>query len=258
MTPAEAQAEALNRIWFYSFELPSGERTPSYYDGRFDPVHETRLAMLDSVLDAHYPGPRSALSAVDLACHQGYFAHQLAQRGFAPVLGIDARPSHVADAELIARAYGHDQLSFLVSDVHDLPRRQLPAADLVLCFGLLYHLENPIGALRVARSLCRDLLVVETQVAPGLTGVVDWGSYQFVRAMHGSFALIDETGETHGPEASTLGLCLAPSVDALCHVLSRLGFVDIALVPPPEDGYEQLRFGKRVMVRARVPAVAAT
>ena len=31
--------------------------------------------------------------------------------------------------------------------------------------------------------------------------------------------------------------------------MRKIGFKDVALVPPPEDGYEQHIYGKRVMVR---------
>jgi len=87
---------------------------------------------------------------------------------------------------------------------------------------------------------------------PNLSGNVDWGSYRFVKPLKGSFGIIDETEETHGPEMSTLGICLAPSVDALLWIMEKVGFKDVAVVPPPEDAYEQLRFGKRVMVMGRV------
>jgi hypothetical protein len=31
--------------------------------------------------------------------------------------------------------------------------------------------------------------------------------------------------------------------------MRHIGFTDVALVPPPADGYEQHLYGKRVMVR---------
>ncbi len=118
--------------------------------------------------------------------------------------------------------------------------------------GLLYHLENPVGALRLARVLCRDLFVIETQVVPGMSGMVDFGSYRFVRPLKGSFGLIDELDETHGPEAGATGICLVPSVEALTWLLEKVGFRDVTVLRPPADAYEQLLYGKRVMVSARV------
>lgn len=245
---SDLRSRALAKTWFYPFRLPSGETTPTYDNGALDQIHHTRTQMLDAALDAEFGGRFEGLSAVDLACHQGWFSAHLAQRGFDSVLGIDARDEHVADASLIRDALALPQWRIAQSDVHALDPAQYGQHDLVLCFGLIYHLENPVGALRVARALCKRLCLVETQVVPGLTGWVDYGSYRFVRPLKGSFGIIDETGETHGPEASTTGICLVPSVEALVWIMQRIGFSRVEVLPVPEDGYEQLVHRKRVMV----------
>src|SRR5687767_4669075 len=244
----DAEAQALAKTWFYPFQLPSGGTTPTYGTGELDPIHHTRSAMLESALQAEFGADRRALSTVDLACHQGWFSAQLAQSGFGRVIGVDARPEHIADAGLIRDALRLPQIELVEADVHALDTSGLGTHDLVLCFGLIYHLENPVGALRVARALTKRMCIVETQVVPGLTGWVDYGSYRFVRPLKGSFGIIDETGETHGPEASTTGICLVPSTEALVWIMDRLGFKRVEVLPVPDDGYEQLVHRKRVMV----------
>lgn len=254
-----AEAKALAKTWFYPFRLPSGAVTPTYDGGALDGIHLTRRAMLDAALAKLFGGCREGLRALDLACHQGFFACHLAASGFGEVVGIDARSGHVEDARLIAGLLGlEERLRFSCLDVHEATVERLGGPfDLVLCFGLIYHLENPVGALRTARALTRRALLIETQVVPGLTGVVDYGSYRFVRPLKGSFGVIDETEETHGPEASTTGICLVPSREALLWILDRLGFSRVEILAPPEDAYEQLRFGKRIMVLAELPPKGA-
>lgn len=250
------ESELLAKTWFYRFTLPSGAVTHSYDDGALDAVHDTRIRMLDSALAGHF-GTTLPASAVDLACHQGWFSVQLAQRGVGRVIGLEARAEHVADARAMVAALGlSGQIDIAQSDVHAIDVAHVGQHPLVLCFGLIYHLENPIGALRVARALTAPggVCLIETQVVPGLRGFVDWGNYRFVRPLKASFGVIDETDETHGPETSTLGICLAPDTDGLLWILRRIGFVDVALVEPPEDAYEQHRYGKRVMVRASAPS----
>ena len=83
-------------------------------------------------------------------------------------------------------------------------------------------------------------------------GPVDWGSYRFVRPLKGVFGIIDEMEEIHAPEASVTGICLAPSVEGLLWILHAVGFARAELLPVPDDGYEQLKYGKRVMVAAYV------
>jgi len=252
LSHAELVAKARAKEWFYAYELPGGGHTPTYHHGQLDAIHDTRWSMLETHLQTVFGGRYSQLTAVDLASHQGYFAVKTAQLGFKQVLGIEARQSHVDDSRLITDVYGLPQLRFRQADIHDLNTRELGQFDLVLMLGLLYHLENPIGALRLCRELCKGLCLIETQIVPGISGVVDYGSYQFVRPLKGSFGIIDETGETHGPEASVTGICLVPSLEALFWLLRKVGFADVAVLEPPETAYEQLKYGKRVMVAAHI------
>lgn len=244
------QAQA--KEWFYSFDLPDGSTTPTYPGIDIQAIHDTRWQMLQSCLDERLGGSRSGLTALDLASHQGWFAVNMARSGFSRVLGIDARESHIEDSRLIRDIYDLEHLSFRQGDVHNLVPEQLGQFDVVLMLGLLYHLENPIGALRTCRSLCNKLCLIETQLVPGMSGYVDYGSYQYVRPLKGNFGIIDETEETHGPEASITGICLVPSLDALIWILHKVGFSNVAVLEPPADAYEQLRYHKRVMVAAQV------
>jgi tRNA (mo5U34)-methyltransferase len=245
-------ARALQKNWFYPLTLPDGRMLPSSHGGRVDAIHATRARMLDAFLADKLPGDRAALSAIDIACHQGWFSLQLARAGFGRVDAVDARAEHVEDAELLARIYDLNAIHARQRDVFALAPATDGTHDLVLMFGLLYHLENPIGALRVARSLARRACVIETQVVPHLSGMVDWGSYEYVRPLKGCFGIIDEVDETHAPEASVTGVCLAPSTEGLLWLLRAVGFRDAYVLPVPDDGYEQLRHGKRVMVAALV------
>ncbi len=236
------------RDWFYTFHLPSGDSTRSYLPAEAQAVHATRLQMLQTCLKDYYGESPADITAIDLACHQGFFSHHLAAAGHRRVTGIDARQEHIDDARLICRALQHDNIEFAQRDVFSLSPEQDGQFDTVLMFGLLYHLENPVGALRVAKSLCKKVCLVETQVGPHISGQLDWGHYEFVKPMMGSFTVIDESHETHGPEMSTLGICLAPSTQTLIWIMQKIGFDRVELLTPPEGAYEQIRFGKRVMV----------
>lgn len=249
----DKQQAALAKTWFYPFALPSGALTPSYEGGVLDSIHHTRAHMMNAALAARFGAGIGQCSGVDMACHQGWFSHQLVHAGCREVLATDARAEHIADVQLISAACGlEDRIRTLQRDVHALSSAETGQFDIVLCFGLLYHLENPVGALRVARDLCRGICLVETQIVPNLSGNVDWGNHRFVKPLQGIFGLIDETEETHGPEMSTTGICLAPSLEGLMWILRKVGFARVELLKPPADAYEQLKYGKRVMVAAYV------
>jgi len=244
--------QARAREWFYAYELPDGSVTPTYHGIDIQAIHDTRWRMIERSLEQQLGAERSSLTALDLASHQGWFSVKLAQAGFGRVQGIEARRSHIDDSRLMADIYGLEGLSFNQGDIHEVDAEALGQFDVVLMMGLLYHLENPVGALRTCRSLCRKLCLIETQIVPGMSGWVDYGGYQYVRPLKGSFGIIDETGETHGPEASITGICLVPSLEALLWILRKVGFSQVSVLEPPADAYEQLLHHKRVMVAAVV------
>jgi tRNA (mo5U34)-methyltransferase len=238
------------REWFYRFSLPDGQTTPSYASDDIAQLHATRVRMLDSVVDPLLEGTWQNVSSLDIACHEGYFATHMAQKGCRDVVGVDVRPEHVENAQLIGEALGLDRLRFEAHDVLALAPGQLGQFDVVLAFGLLYHLQDPLGALRVARSHTRKVCIIETQVAPDLPGVIEWGSSRNKKQISGNFALIDEGEEvtTGNREASVLNLSLVPSPEAIAYSMRALGFQRIEQVPAAPGDHEQLQSGHRIVI----------
>ena len=241
--------EVRRRRWFYEFQLPDGTRTESYLHDGIKGIHDTRQQMLDAVLDQ---GVRdcAGLTAVDLACTQGGFALNLARRGFREVLGVDARPSHLDDATLMAKVLGETRFVTRLVDLEAARPADIGEHDVTLMLGLLYHIENPVRLLRLARAITRRVLIVESQVMPHMGGMVEWGAEEFRRPLEGIFGIIDESAEVQAGEASVHGICLAPSAPALAFLLARVGFSRVVPVVPPPDGYEQLVRRRRVMFAA--------
>jgi tRNA (mo5U34)-methyltransferase len=233
--------------WFYRYVLPSGLETASYGDTK---LHEDRLRILWAQVDQHLGPDRSSLSAIDLGSHQGWFSYHLAAGSFRRVVGVDARPEHVAQAEMIRDLYGLVNLDFMYAEVTSPAVAQLEPAELVLMYGLLYHLEDPIGALRNAFRVTRRLLLIETQVAnTNLTGAIDWGAHNNQIAVRGSFAVIDEP-DLSNVETGVTGLALVPSIDVVLWLLQRIGFASASVVPTTVDAHEQLASRKRVVIAA--------
>ncbi|MGZ5034705.1 MAG: class I SAM-dependent methyltransferase [Usitatibacter sp.] len=238
--------------WFYEFDLPDGTRTKSYLPAGVEKIHDTRLKLMEKALDEAVGSDCSALTAVDLACHQGWFAMHLAKRGFREIVGVDGRDEHLSDARLMAGILGVKSFRTLKLNLEEAHAADIGEHDVALMLGLLYHLENPVRALRLARAVTRRTLIIESQVVPHMSGVVDWGAYTFQRHMVGAFGIIDETDETHANEAGIHGICLAPSIEALEWLLKRVGFARVERLLPPDDGYEQLVGQKRAMFAAHV------
>jgi len=250
-TITELETEALRRKWFYNFILPSGLITESYLNQQVIGIHETRERMMRQIMGQIFKSDFASVDCIDLACHEGYFSFKLAKMGCKSVLGIDARKKHVDDAVFLNQIYEYPNASFLEGDVQGgVPTNE--QFDFVLMFGILYHLENPIGALRVAFGLTRVVCLIETQIAPNLSGVMDWGSCRNQKPIVGSFAIIDESAEimSDNKESNLSPITILPSLPGLLWILSRIGFSRTEIVAVPDDGYEQLKSGKRVMIAA--------
>jgi SAM-dependent methyltransferase len=98
--------------------------------------------------------------ALDVGCGVGDFSQFLRDSGFR-VSGLDGRKENVEEAQ---RRVGN--VNFHHADVEDASLSTLGPFDLVLCVGLLYHLENPFRAIRNLFALTRKVLIVESRCIP--------------------------------------------------------------------------------------------
>lgn len=245
----ELEKLILSEEWFYRFTLPSGAQTRVNIPPEIEKIHDTRLAMMFSALDPVADGRWAELTCLDLGCHEGFFAYNLAKRGARKVTGLDGRSEHVRKAGFIRSIYGLGNLEFRQEDAVRMDTQAVEPADAVIMFGLLYHLEDPLGALRKAAALTKKVLLVETQATRvNLTGAIDWGNYKAGTDIQGIFAIVDNNpGNRQGGFTK---LSLVPSREGLVYILKALGFARVEVLTPPPDAYEQILTGKRIVVAA--------
>lgn len=236
------------RVRFYEFELPDGSFTRSDIPEEVRAVHSTRRDMLRRVLRDHVPDA-AGLTALDLASHEGFFSVELA-RHFRSVHGIEVRPESLAAAQQITRALGVRNVSFTQGDLQKMEFDPKHQADFVLLYGLLYHVENPIHVLRLASSLARRDILVETQVFPyEITGPLEDGHYAWQREVHGVFSLsVDYAARREG---GSTDIALVPSLNALVFLLRNFGFTETRVIAAEPHEYEQFRRRSRVVVHGR-------
>jgi SAM-dependent methyltransferase len=229
--------------WFYEFLLPDGTVTDSYLPEEARAIHHTRERALIDYLESKAKAPHSAL---DVGCHEGYFSMVLA-RYCTTVVGIDKNAKSLDKGRRILSLLDQDRISLVDATLEQWPDDQ--AADLVLCFGLLYHVEDPINVLRRLVSLTRESLVLETQVLPfEANGEVEDGSCQWKREIQGIFGICVDYPDR--AEGGLTDLALVPSRDAVGFLLNTLGCNNLQFYQPHSDDYEQFRRGQRVIVFA--------
>lgn len=241
--------DELNKVrledWFYEFSLPDGTLTTPDIGKDVQKIHITRRDKLREVIINEVTNPE-LLTALDFASHQGYFTIELS-RYFKEVLGLELRAESIEQAKLISSVLSVSNVSYKQCDLLDLNLIEIPKADFVLVYGLLYHLEDPIKILRVASELSKQHILIETQIFPyDISGKIEDGSYNWQRSVAGIFSLSVDYKERR--EGGSTDLALVPSLNALLFLLDHFGFKKVRVIDTTQDDYEQFVRGSRVII----------
>jgi tRNA (mo5U34)-methyltransferase len=122
-----------------------------------------RRDFLTSLITGLDHASRPIRTALDVGCGYGYFAGALEELGM-EVTAVDGRAENIKEA---SRRY--PGVGFHVVNAEDVGLRSLGKFDLVICLGLLYHLENPFLAVRNLCAATEGLLVLESVCIPAST-----------------------------------------------------------------------------------------
>jgi SAM-dependent methyltransferase len=126
----------------------------------YDLLNLARRDVVRSLLE-ELKSPLCLQTAIDVGCGLGYFSGFLQSIGF-DVTAVDGRQENTTEA---ARRF--PSIHFHVINVENPRLQSLGTFDLVFCFGLLYHLENPLLVIRQLHAMTRSLLLVEGMCIPG-------------------------------------------------------------------------------------------
>jgi len=110
--------------------------------------------------------PLDSLRVLDLACLEGLYAVEFARHG-AKVVGIEGREANLAKARFAKEVLALENLEFVQDDVRNLSKAKYGQFDVVLCLGILYHLDAPdvLTFLEQVADVCRDFALIDTHVS---------------------------------------------------------------------------------------------
>jgi len=124
----------------------------TFDDGIYPDFVKARVNCVVTALGEQFFKDKTML---EVGCGYGY-AGELFEKLGANVTSLDARSEHI---EIVEERYPHRK-----TVVADLEKDKIDGHyDIVLSFGLLYHLENPMHFIGEATRVC-DNLIIETVV----------------------------------------------------------------------------------------------
>ena len=141
------------RFRYHSIELPDGSVLPGLQS-----IEHLRWRLERFGLAEDLRGKR----VLDIGAWDGWFSFECERRG-ADVVAVDCVEM---DTFVEARRLRGSKVEYLTLDVNELSARKLGRFDVVLFFGVLYHLRHPLLALEKAVELSRDIALIESFVIP--------------------------------------------------------------------------------------------
>lgn len=144
----QKQVERLNSLgWYHSIRLPGG----AVIEG-LQSLQQLEMRLKQFPIPEDLRGRR----VLDIGAWDGWFSFEMERRG-ATVVAVDLVPSQ---RFLEARSLLGSKVEYHVSDVYDLDPKILGTFDIVLFFGVLYHLKHPLlGLERVCRMSTGEVFI---------------------------------------------------------------------------------------------------
>lgn len=144
--------------------------------------------------------PLAGKSILDAGCGVGRLSGFFLKKG-CTLTALDGRAENIE-----AFKARHPGVAAHVAKVDEQPLTRFGRFDIVLCYGLLYHLMDPYRALRNLSQVCGELLLLDTVVCDHRLPLARFDDEYLsaTEAMH--------------------GLGLRPSPSAVAQLLSRAGF----------------------------------
>jgi tRNA (mo5U34)-methyltransferase len=144
-----AEMQALG--FYHTIELPNGEVLPGLLSAE---RLRNRLTQFD--IPADLRGKR----VLDIGAWDGFYTFEMERRG-AHVVALDLFRN---EKFLLARELVKSKAEYVVGDICRLSSKDLGRFDIVLFFGVLYHVKHPVMALENVCSMAIDTAYVESYV----------------------------------------------------------------------------------------------
>jgi tRNA (mo5U34)-methyltransferase len=229
-------------LWHQRFQLVPGVYTPGVSD------------VEDLLQRADLPMDLSGRTVLDVGTSNAGAAFECERRGADRVVAVDlVDPSMFGIADLTTLLGSN--VEFIQANAYELPAILDERFDLVLFWGVLYHLRHPLLALDSIRELCAGAVSIETAIADDELG--DLRNQPLVR-FYRLAELADDSSNWFAPSVAALVDWVTSSGFEAQRVMSwpnehpTRAMVNAVLAPDPPE-YRRVSYETPLQVRTAVP-----
>ncbi|MGX9180292.1 class I SAM-dependent methyltransferase [Mesorhizobium sp. BHbdii] len=197
----------------------------------FDEPHwDARLRRFVQIAADLAGKPLEKLRVLDLACLEGQYGIEFALHG-ADVLAIEGREANLEKVHFAKEVLSLDNLELALNDVRNLDEERHGRFDVVLCLGILYHLDAPDVMDFVERisKVCGKISIIDTHIS-----LSDEASYSWKgKTYWGRYGKEHDTDATSEEKLAALWNSLDnPKAflftrASLCNLLRHVGFTSV-------------------------------
>ena len=187
--------------WWHSFELPGGEIIQGV---------NTLESLKHRIAQFPIPEDLRGKRVLDIGAWDGWFSFEIERRG-AEVVALDCWDN--PRFREIHSIYG-SRVDYRVMDVMDVSPESIGRFDIVLFFGVLYHVKHPLMALEKICAITTDIVAVD--------------SYILRENLDSQAQPVLEFYETDEMEGRTDNWC-APNLSCLMAMCRTAGFARVEL-----------------------------
>jgi ubiquinone/menaquinone biosynthesis C-methylase UbiE len=230
------QIEILNANGPYSMAVwCSGEVSVGNEEGLAGRSDYFIKLIRESILKNYTLDEIKKFSILDIGCNDGWVLHQLSDLPFNKMVGIEPREKNINKGCVVRKILKlENSVEYRVGDIESLKNEVF---DIVICAGLLYHVESIPLALRKVRESCRNMLFIESRIISSsyitqeLKDEIEMRDlvYQFEDEICGVTAQKYESAYYDGSAAYNT-IVNIPTTESLVMNLKILGFDNIDIV----------------------------
>jgi SAM-dependent methyltransferase len=199
----------------YTIDEPQVDaRLPRYLQIAADmvskPLHDTRV--------------------LDLACLEGKFGIEFALQG-AKVVAIEGREANLAKTRFAKNILSLNNIELVQDDVRNLSPQKYGAFDVVLCLGILYHMDTPdvMELTKRIYEVCSRVAIIDTHFSVEAKKSFVWEGHTY----WGSYFEEHKLNSTEEERLSSLwtsmgnlrSFILTPP--SICNLLRHVGFTSV-------------------------------